>query len=153
MPPLYGAEKEIGPRYWIGVVSRSHVSRGVLGGFAQLCHGKAAPLKRMKKGDWLVYYSPKEDMEGDTPLQMFTAIGRVVGDSVYEYEMSPDFIPFRRNIHYLESQPASIKPLIKSLSFIKDPIRWGYPFRTGHIEMTEQDFNLIAKAMEAKIHG
>jgi len=26
--------------YWIGVVSRSHVLRGVAGGFAQMNHGK-----------------------------------------------------------------------------------------------------------------
>ena len=31
-------------RYWIGVACREHVGRGVAGGFAQLCHGKAAPL-------------------------------------------------------------------------------------------------------------
>lgn len=54
-------------RYWIGVVSASHVSRGVQGGFAQLCHGKSAPLQRMRPGDWLIYYSPRTDMkEGET---------------------------------------------------------------------------------------
>jgi hypothetical protein len=35
------------PRHWIGVVSRQHVLRGVAGGFAQLGHGTAAPLRRM----------------------------------------------------------------------------------------------------------
>ena len=34
------------PRAWVGVVSRAHVLRGVEGGFAQLCHGKHAPLSR-----------------------------------------------------------------------------------------------------------
>ena len=47
-----------GVRYWLGVVSRAHVERGVAGGFAQLCHGRAAPLARMQTGDWLIYYSP-----------------------------------------------------------------------------------------------
>ena len=46
-------------KYWIGTVSQEHVLRGVAGGFCQVCHGKAAPLNRMKRGDWLLYYSPK----------------------------------------------------------------------------------------------
>lgn len=133
--------------YWIGVVSLSHVKRGVAGGFAQLCHGKAAPLRRMNVGDWLVYYSPKTDMTDGDPLQSFTAIGQVVGKEVYEYRMSPDFVPFRRDIDYQECRPAPIHPLIPKLSFIKDPQRWGYPFRNGHIQMTEQDFLIIARAM------
>lgn len=37
-------------RFWIGVVSKEHVLRGVEGGFCQVCHGKKAPLNRMKKG-------------------------------------------------------------------------------------------------------
>jgi hypothetical protein len=32
-------------RYWIGVVSKEHVMRGVQRGFAQVCHGKEGPLK------------------------------------------------------------------------------------------------------------
>lgn len=139
-------------RYWIGVVSQSHVMRGVAGGFAQVCHGKAAPLRRMNVGDWFVYYSPKTDLNEGEPLQMFTAIGKVTGISVYEYAMAPNFIPYRRDISYLKSSPASIQPLIQKLSFIHDPKHWGYPFRTGHFEMTSADFQLIADAMKANIH-
>jgi EVE domain len=138
-------------RYWIGVVSKSHVENGVKGGFAQLCHGKSAPLKKMNVGDWLVYYSPKTDMLNVEPLQTFSAIGRVVGDSTYEFKMSEDFIPFRRDVAYVKCRPAPIKPLIEHLSFIKDPKRWGFPFKNGHIEMTESDFIMIANAMQAAI--
>lgn len=139
-------------RYWIGVVSLSHVQRGVEGGFAQLCHGKAAPLKRMNVGDWLVYYSPKTDMANGEPLQVFSAIGKVIGASVYEHAMSLDFVPFRRDIAYLKCKAAPIQPLIQKLSFIKDPKHWGYPFRAGHFEMTQQDWVLIASAMEVSIN-
>ena len=38
------------PRYWVGVVSKNHVLRGVEGNFCQVCHGKGGPLNRMKKG-------------------------------------------------------------------------------------------------------
>ena|SRR5664279_630830 len=37
-------------RYWIGVASRDHVMKGVVGGFCQLGHGKAAPVKRLSPG-------------------------------------------------------------------------------------------------------
>ncbi len=40
-------------KFWIGVVSKEHVLRGVEGGFCQVCHGKKRPLNRMKKGDYL----------------------------------------------------------------------------------------------------
>lgn len=135
------------PKYWIGIVSQSHVERGVADGFAQLCHGKAAPLRKMNVGDGFIYYSPKTDMSDGQPLQLFTAIGKVIGDSVYEYEMSPGFAPFRRDIQYLKCTPAPIKPLIPFLSFIKDPKHWGYPFRLGQIEITKEDFEIIAQAM------
>ncbi|WP_225972478.1 EVE domain-containing protein [Ephemeroptericola cinctiostellae] len=134
-------------RYWIGVVSQSHVQRGVAGGFAQLCHGKAAPLKRMKVDDGLIYYSPKTDMSDGLPLQQFTAIGRVVGEAAYEFAMSESFVPFRRDIAYLPAQPTAIQPLLPHLSFIKDIKHWGYPFRTGHFEICRDDFLCIAAAM------
>jgi hypothetical protein len=41
-------------RYWIGVASREHVMKGICDGFAQLCHGKEDPLKKMNTGDWII---------------------------------------------------------------------------------------------------
>ena len=139
------------PRYWLGVVSRRHVERGVAGGFAQLCHGKRAPLERMRVGDWLIYYSPRTEMDGGAPLQAFTAIGQVTGDTVYEHAMAADFVPHRRDVRYVDSQPAPIAPLVPRLSFVKDPKRWGFPLRRGVLPLTADDFKLIARAMQAEI--
>jgi len=55
--------------YWIGVVSRSHVQIGVKGGFIQLNHGKNAPLQRLKAGDMLAMYSPRESYPDGPVLQ------------------------------------------------------------------------------------
>lgn len=134
-------------RYWIGVVSASHVRRGVEGGFAQLCHGKAAPLRRMQPGDWLIYYSPRTDMSNGEPLQAFTAIGRVLDEQVYEYRMSDSFIPFRRNIQYMDCRETKINSLLSQLSFTRGQKNWGYRFRFGHIEISQQDFQVIANSM------
>jgi hypothetical protein len=76
-------------KFWVGVVSEEHVRIGEKGGFAQLCHGKCAPLKKMKEGDWLIYYSPKTKYSDGKPLQSFTAIGTVKSGIIYRFEMNP----------------------------------------------------------------
>lgn len=134
-------------RYWIGVASKDHVSRGIAGNFCQLCHGKAQPLKRMAVGDWLIYYSPKEKFEEKIPYQKFTAIGEVVGAEVYSFEMSPGFVPYRRDICFLKAKDVPIHPLLDELSFITDKSKWGYAFKFGHLEISRADFELIAANM------
>ena len=61
--------------------------------------------------------------------------------------MSPDFMPYRRDIRYLEAKNAPIRPLLDGLSFIKDKSKWGYAFRFGHLEISRADFELIATDM------
>ena len=138
-------------RFWIGVASREHVRLGVTGGFSQLCHGKAQPLKRMAVGDWLIYYSPKEQFEENAPCQKFTAIGKVTGEDVYPFEMSPGFVPYRRNISFLEAADVPIRPLLDRLSFIKNKNRWGYAFRFGHLEIQRADFEILSTGMLGRI--
>ncbi|WP_371860416.1 EVE domain-containing protein [Paenibacillus lautus] len=134
-------------RYWIGVVSESHVKLGVEGGFAQLCHGKSAPLRRMREGDWLIYYSPRTNLKSGEALQAFTAMGQVVNDHVYEYHMTASFVPFRRDIRYVPSQEVKIARLLDRLSFTRGNRNWGYAFRYGHFEIKRGDFLVIAEAM------
>ncbi|WP_020060515.1 EVE domain-containing protein [Bacillus sp. 123MFChir2] len=133
--------------YWIGVASRDHVLKGVEGRFAQLCHGKSTPLKRMKPGDWIIYYSSKHQFNEKTPCQMFTAIGKVIDDHIYEFDMGNGFIPFRRNIKFYSCKETDIHPLIDKLSFIQDKKTWGFPFRYGHLKISKEDFTLIAQEM------
>ena len=64
-------------KYWIGIASRDHVRMGTAGGFCQLGHGKAAPVRRLGSGDRIIYYSPRERMRDGAPIQAFTAIGKV----------------------------------------------------------------------------
>lgn len=49
-------------KIWIGVACKEHVANGVKLGICQFCHGKLAPAKRPRKGDYLVYYSSKQTM-------------------------------------------------------------------------------------------
>lgn len=118
-------------RYWIGVASKEHVMRGVQGGFVQVCHGKEGPLKQMSPQDWIVYYSPTIKFGEKTPCQAFTAIGQIREGKPYSFQMSPDFIPFRRDVNFIPCQEIPILPLIEKLDFIQDKRRWGFPFRRG----------------------
>ena len=81
-------DSPMSPRqFWIGVVSKDHVDRATAGGFAQVNHGKAGPLERMRAGDGFAFYSPRTSYPDGKPLQAFTAIGRVRTGAVYQAEM------------------------------------------------------------------
>jgi len=134
-------------RYWIVVVSKDHISRGVGGGFMQANHGKEGPLKRMGVDDWVICYSPKMSYGGTELCQAFTAIGQVADDDIYQHKMTEDFIPYRRNINYYQCAETPITPLIEKLDFIKNKKAWGYPFRFGFFEIGENDFRLIKSKM------
>ena len=135
---------------WIIVASKDHVQRGIEGGFAQACHGKASPLRRMQPGDRVVYYSPKMAFGGSEKCQCFTAIGDVLAEPVYQADMGAGFTPFRRDIRFLPSRDVPIMPLIPALSFIQNKQRWGYLFRFGVIEIPPADFEQIAAEMLAQ---
>ena len=134
-------------KYWINTISRDHVMRGVEGGFTQANHGKPTKLKRLKAGDWIVFYSPKTSYKDGEPLQAFTATGQIKDDELYQFEIAPDYVPWRRNVDFKKCKEVTIKPLIDDLSFIKDKTHWGYMFRFGLFEIPETDFQLIKNAM------
>ncbi len=134
-------------QFWIGTVSKEHVLRGKTAGFAQVCHGKEAPLKRMRADDLLFYYSPSKQFNEKTPYQCFTALGILQPREAYQVKMTEDFTPFRREIRYLHTHDASIRPLIPKLSFIRDKTRWGAAFRFGILKIPRDDAIIIAIAM------
>lgn len=139
------------PSYWVAVASHEHVRRGLTGGFIQVCHGKPGPLRLMKGGDIIVYYSPTEHFREKSPCRKFTALGTIKKNEPYPFKMSDNFIPWRRDVSFLTAQEVPIEPLIENLSFIRDKKRWGFPFRRGCFSIPERDFRLIASAMGAEI--
>lgn len=134
-------------RYWLGVVSKEHVQKGVTGGFAQVCHGKKAPLSKMSKGDGFVYYSPKIAMERPHPCKSFTAIGKIKEGTVYQVEMFPDFHPFRIDIEYFPCKEVPINNLLDQLDLTREK-SWGMQLQRGLIEISPSDFQVIAFAMQ-----
>ena len=135
------------PRYWIGVASKEHVQKGVMGSFAQVCHGKTGPLNQMKERDWIVYYSPTLRFGHKEPCQSFTAIGKIQDRDPYLFAMSEDFVTWRRDVSFMQAKEVPIKTLLNELSFIKDKQKWGFPFKRGCFEISYKDFQIIAEAM------
>jgi predicted RNA-binding protein len=137
-------------KYWIIIASRDHASRGVEGGFVQANHGKKAALQRMRRGDWIVFYCPKETFEGKVPCRRFTGLGEIADDRIYQGEMDAGLHPYRKDVAFsTKMKETPIEPLVPDLSFIRNKKSWGYVFRFGVIEIPREDFLRIAAKMRA----
>lgn len=138
------------PHCWIAVASAEHALRGrdhQPVGFMQVCHGKQAPLKRLRPGDVVAYYAPTQTMGGKDGLQSFVSVGEVQAQAPYAFDMGGGFVPFRRDVVYWPARAAPIAPLLDRLAFIENRQRWGYQFRLGLFEIPVADMRLIASAM------
>jgi EVE domain len=83
----------------------------------QVSHGNAPPLRRIRSGDRVVFYSPTEALRGKDRLRAFTAIGIVKEDEPYQAEMGGGFSPFRRDVAWQAAKETSIEPLLEKLEF------------------------------------
>ncbi|SDM95503.1 EVE domain-containing protein [Afipia sp. GAS231] len=136
---------------WVAVASAEHVRIGRSKGFMQVCHGKAAPLRRIQPGDGVVYYSPTSVFRSKDQLQSFTAIGIVRDGAPYQAGMDGGFMPFRRDVSWCATEDAPIKPLIGRLAFTTAKRNWGFQLRFGLFEISEHDMATIAAAMGASL--
>ncbi len=133
--------------YWIVVASRDHAMIGVENSIIQANHGKRSTLDRMKPGDRIVIYSPKEHFGKPGRLQSFTALGTVEGSEVWQGDMGSDFKPFRRKVTYEPVHDAPLMPILEHLSFIRNKRSYGVVFRFGAIRVPEPDFRVIEAAL------
>lgn len=134
-------------KFWLAVASGEHVEHGYSGNFMQVCHGKRAPLTRMKPGDGIVYYSPSMDFMKKERLMAFTAIGHLAEGEPYQFDMGGGFIPFRRNVIWLSNYKCPISTLQDILEFTSGNKNWGYQLRFGVLEISEHDFISILNEM------
>ncbi|NQX29677.1 EVE domain-containing protein [Microbacteriaceae bacterium VKM Ac-2854] len=140
------------PKAWLAVVQRAHVLRGVELGIAQINHGSKAGVSRLRPGDAFVYYSPKTDLEGGETLQQFTAIGMVAEGEPWQAD-DGEFRPWRRRMRWdAAAEAAPIAPLKPVLALTSAP-NWGYQLRLGLIEITPEDFRIIAQAMGSSVES
>lgn len=141
--------------YWMGVASAHHARAGRDGGFAQLGHGKQSAVRGLKKGDWIVYYSPREEIDGGASVQAFTTIGQIISNRPYQADQSMGFHPHRVDVDYLLSaEPAPIRPLLEELELTRGrKVNWGIVMRGAKRKLSEADFRKIAIAMGVELAG
>jgi hypothetical protein len=101
----------------------------------------------MQPGDQVVLYAPKLVYGSPEPCQRFIGLGAVADEDVFQANVSADFQPFRRKVHYESVQEAPIQPLLENLSFIQNKTHWGYPFRVGCFAIPATDFEHIRQAL------
>ncbi len=139
-------------RNWLAVASADHVAIGRRGGFMQVQHGKAAPLRRIQPGDRVVYYSPSQRYSPSHAardkdrLQAFTAIGTVKPGEPYRVDMSVGFQPYRRDVTWHQGGHVLLDEMKAELAFTREP-NWGYRLRQGLVELCDADMTAIAEAM------
>jgi hypothetical protein len=107
-------------------------------------------VRRLKAGDLIVFYSPRELMGSGPVLQAFTAAGRILDEFPYKAEQSAGFCPYRRRTKFFKSRQAPVRPLLQELTFTQGNENWGLAFRRGIFRITANDFKRIAKAMSIK---
>ena len=127
--------------------SPTFVRRGRAAGFMQVCHGKAAPLRRIQPRDRVACYSPTLEFRGSDKCQAFTALGIVCDRQPYRGAAQGDFSPYRRDVAWLETCDAAITPLLDALELSAGRRNWGYQFRFGLFRISEHDMRTIANAM------
>ena len=130
---------------WVGVAVAEHVARGVEGGFAAFSHGSRAAAARPARDDRVVYYAPRETVDG-APLQAFVALGTIVDDSPEERDLGA-FRPWVRRVDWEVVTPAPVRPLLDRLSFVTDRRGWGTAFRRGLFRIPPADFSVIEGAL------
>lgn len=136
---------------WIAVACEEHAlrGRGAQPGFMQVCHGKQAPLARLRPGDRVVYYAPSRRMGVPDGLQSFVTLGLVRPGAAYRFDMGGGFVPWRRDVDYVAAQAAPVAPLRAALGW---PARgWGAPLRFGLLRISAAQMHVIAQAMQAPL--
>ena len=132
---------------WIVVACRDHAAFGVRGGFVQANHGKRTALDRMRPGDRVAVYSPREFFGKPGRLQAFTALGTVEPGEVWQDTSSADFQPFRRRVRWEQVTDAPLAPILERLDFIRNKKSYGAVFRFGVVRVPAPDFRVIETAL------
>ena len=132
---------------WVGIASRERVTAAVEGGFCQLNNGRKTPVRRLKPGDYIIYYAPRERMRAGDVVQAFVAFGKILPGEPFRTDASKRFRPFRRYVEYSTGTDAPIRPLLQKLSFTRDRVSWGQALRLGTFRIEPDDLKIIANAM------
>lgn len=153
------------PNYYIITASKDHIETGVAKKFIQQKHPNR--IEKLKKGDFVVMYASKESYGKAKSYQKFIAIAECLDDKYEKLEKAKDknsckhdnklshtpmskgandLYFFRKKVKFIKFREVEIRPLIESLSFIKNKKSWGMIFMNGFKQIPEEDFTLITSS-------
>ena len=87
----------------------------------------------MERGDYILYYSPKQEFRSRRPCQ-----------AIYQYEMFPGFVPYRRDIEWqtqVREVPLDVLRTLPGWSEVAPKLRF------GHVELSPELFRAIQAYM------
>ena len=130
--------------HWIAVISRAHARIAAASGFLQVCHGKAAPLRRTSAGDEVFIYCPREEMGAGRVLKRVEFCCIFDDDRVYQVEQAPGFTPFRKDVTFDTAFTGVAIHDVAGLELTANP-HWGMLARRGFFEITAHDADLFRR--------
>lgn len=129
-------------KHWLAVISLEHAHMAASSGFLQVCHGKAAPLRRTSAGDEFFIYSPKTGMGTGDSIMSFTYRGIFNDNNVYQVEQLPGFLPFRKDVTFDLDFPRVPLKTVAGMDLRATP-NLGLVLRRGFVELTAADSSRI----------
>ena len=78
-------------------------------------------------------------------FQEITAIGKIKDENVYQFQMTENFIPYRRDVDYLKLNG---KCTINGLRNHPEWTKYAKQLRYGHFEISEDFFRFIYDLMK-----
>ncbi|CRH22386.1 conserved hypothetical protein [Carnobacterium maltaromaticum] len=74
------------------------------------------------------------------PYQKIVAVGTIADDSIYEFEMAPNFIPFRRNVLFEKIEK---EVTLQDLRKFPEWNQMSSKLRFGHFEISQNLYQMI----------
>jgi len=135
------------PTGWVCVLSRADALAAIATG--TLCLGPQGEgrLRRMRLGDGVAIYSPREGRRTGAVVRRFTAVGTVTGIAPYQGDgLTAD--DWCRAVDLVDTGgEAAVEALLPRLSFVRDEPGWGVVFRPGFLQVTTDDIAVVREAV------
>lgn len=132
-------------KHWIAVISRDHAMIGAQSGFLQVCHGKAAPLRKTSAGDEVFIYCPRTGMSAGKVLRRVEYRCVIESDTVYQVEQVAGFKPFRKDARFDAGFQGIPIGDVRGMELTANP-HWGMLARRGFFELGAHDATLLRRA-------
>lgn len=129
-------------RYFLFIASHDHLMHAIANGFIQQRYLNR--FRDVHKGDYVVLYATKLNYNGKTPYRKFVGIGKVISDEIFEIPHGTNMY-YRMMVKYKKYHEKDLSNIIDQLEFIKNKKNYGFYFIRGKRELSEADYNTIAK--------